>query len=810
MQTTTTRRPVPGAPPTEPPNHARRAGAPASGQRGPVFVFLPEDGIITVLLVAAVVYTTIASIQGVRPPWAPGMSILSPLSLVGMFLGLLAVQQRIVPNWIVHLVAVCFGCAAAFWMTARAVLAGDNRLLLVHLGTWLHQALHNQSSNDNTIFLLFLAALTYLLAYLSMWLVLHSRRPWLAVLANSVVLMINLNYAPPDQVVFLVIFLLAALLLLVRFTLAENVRVWRSRRLRFSPDLNWDFLQAGVIFAVVVLLLAYILPVGAANPAINAFVNNPSGALKGLEHRWEALFGSLNGPGGPGVGFFGGNLQLKGDVDLPTTEIFRYTSTDPSEYLITQTYDTYDGHGNWSQSLTQAHNYAAGAFYDPSSPVTRVISQSVDLTNYGNGQHNLFAAGEPASFDLPTSVAITTSGNIATAWYAQHELVTGETYGAYSYISNATIEQLRAVPLPTKAGPDAYPSPVLDLYLNNQDTIVAPEVAATAAQWTAGAKNPYDAAMDIEAQLHQGFIYSLHNGAIPPDQDAVVWFLHNKKGFCTFFASTMTLMMRSIGMPARIASGVTNGDFDAAHRNYVEKGTNLHVWTQVYFAGYGWINFEPTQSFIDFQRALPGSGTPTAVTPTQQGNGGGARLTPTPRFRAPTEVVGPLGATSPAGAAVREVALSLAFLIALALLVGSGFLVWWRALYRRLPPVEGAFARVARLGKWSGSPPRRDQTPFEYADALGRAVPAERDTFRRLSDLYVEERWGGTPAPADETTSLYHRARVALTRAIAHRWREVPRALLGWIAPLGERARRMRQALASRIDRLFEPPSNRW
>lgn len=371
-----------------------------------------------------------------------------------------------------------------------------------------------------------------------------------------------------------------------------------------------------------------------------------------------------------------------------------------------------------------------------------------------------------------------------------------------------TVDQLRAVPAPANAPAGAYPGAVLALYLDNQDTLIAPEVAATAAQWTEGATTPYDAAMDIEAHLRT-FTYSLHNGTVPPNQDPVVWFLNNKKGFCTFFASTMTLMMRSLGMPARIASGVTNGQYDTAHKNYVVKGTNLHVWTQVYFPGYGWINFEPTQTFNEFQRATPGTSTPTSATPTQQG-GAGARLTPTPRFRITETPTGPLGSTSPAGTAVRDLALSLAFLIALALLIGSGFLVWWRALYRNLPPVAGAFARVARLGRWSGSPPRPDQTPYEYADALGRAVPAERSTFRRLSDLYVEERWGGTPAPADETTSLYERSRVALARAIAHRWRELPRALLALGAPLGRRLSRIRQRLVRRLDRMFEPPSGSW
>src|SRR5262249_60218049 len=141
----------------------------------------------------------------------------------------------------------------------------------------------------NSVFLLFLAILSFLLAYISVWLVLHTRRPWLAALANGVVLLINLNFATEDKtIIFLVVFLLTTLLLLVRFTLAENTRVWRPRGLRYSPDLGWDFMQAGAIFAVIVLLLAYLLPIGSANASILTFWNSPDNPWQKVEHAAQA------------------------------------------------------------------------------------------------------------------------------------------------------------------------------------------------------------------------------------------------------------------------------------------------------------------------------------------------------------------------------------------------------------------------------------------------------------------------------------------------------------------------------------------
>jgi transglutaminase-like putative cysteine protease len=779
--------------------------------RRPLFVFWPEDGIITVLLLALAVYITVASIQAVTPPWAPGMQILTPLTLLGLLMGYLAVQQRLVAPFLVHLLALVVGAVVAFWQTANVVVNGKWGVLWTHLGIWLQRALHNQNSSDNTVFLLLLAALSYLLAYLSFWLVIHSRRPWLAVLACGVVLLINLNYASPDLLIFLVLFLLVSLLLLVRFTLAEHMRLWRFRRLRFSPDLSWDFLQAGAIFAVVVLLLAYTLPVAAPNPAISQIWTNPGSVWQGVVSRWEALFGNLNGPGTGGIGFFSDTLQLRGDVKLPNVEIFRYNISDPSQYLVTQTYDTYDGRFTWSQSVTQNHGYDANATLPGSAPPATVhtVTQAVYLTNNGNGQKALFAAGEPESFNLATDVAQTTEGGVPTSWQSQDLLISGTKYTAQSYVSSATVAQLEAVPYPAAAPQDAYPQAILDRYLVNNNTTISPDVYQTAKQWTAGTSNAYDALVAIESQLHL-FTFSYTNGTVPSDQDAVVWFLQNKHGYCTFFASTMALMARSLGLPARIASGVNTGTYDVKDRDYVEKGTDLHVWTQVYFAGYGWINFEPTASYPLFGRGVIGGGPNGNLTPTAQASGtANANGTPTPRFRGGTDVPTGQGQVSPAVTTFFDLGLALLFLLAFALLVVAGFLLWWRALYRRLPPAAGAFARITRLGAWSGSPPRRDQTPYEYAGELAAVIPAERATLDQLSDLYVRDRWGGVRAPAGRAQALYQRVRLALAWAIVARWREIP----GWfLARLGRVRTRLlpkpgalRRRLR-RVSRYWDPP----
>src|SRR5256884_1779181 len=116
----------------------------------------------------------------------------------------------------------------------------------------------------------------------------------------------------------------------------------------------------------------------------------------------------------------------------------------------------------------------------------------------------------------------------------------------------------------------------------------------------------YDKVKALEAYFHTNFTYDV-NIRFPPNEEATSWFLFRsgQKGFCNYFATAMTVMARSLGIPARFVVGYTNGQYDTKNHRWVIYGTDAHSWTQVYFAGYGWVNFEPSASFSTFTRPLP-------------------------------------------------------------------------------------------------------------------------------------------------------------------------------------------------------------
>ncbi|MFJ7907809.1 DUF3488 and DUF4129 domain-containing transglutaminase family protein [Kitasatospora sp. NPDC096204] len=137
-----------------------------------------------------------------------------------------------------------------------------------------------------------------------------------------------------------------------------------------------------------------------------------------------------------------------------------------------------------------------------------------------------------------------------------------------------------------------------------------PVVAEKARAVTAGAQNDYDRATALVNWFTgPDFRYdtSVNGGT---GNNAIAVFLQDRRGFCVHFASTMAAMARVLKIPARVAVGFTPGDSKGGDR-YSVTGRMYHAWPELYFAGYGWLRFEPTPS-----RGVPARYTDTSSTPT--------------------------------------------------------------------------------------------------------------------------------------------------------------------------------------------------
>jgi transglutaminase-like putative cysteine protease len=110
------------------------------------------------------------------------------------------------------------------------------------------------------------------------------------------------------------------------------------------------------------------------------------------------------------------------------------------------------------------------------------------------------------------------------------------------------------------------------------------------------AKNPYAATVAIEVWLRSGggFDYSEHPRQVRGMPPLVAFVTRTLSGYCQHFAGTMALMLRYLGIPARVAAGFTSGAYDADRGTWRVNDRNAHTWVEVWFDGYGWLPFDPT------------------------------------------------------------------------------------------------------------------------------------------------------------------------------------------------------------------------
>ena len=158
-------------------------------------------------------------------------------------------------------------------------------------------------------------------------------------------------------------------------------------------------------------------------------------------------------------------------------------------------------------------------------------------------------------------------------------------YEADSDIATPSAPELRA------AGQD-YPAKVTSAYLRLP--ALDPRVPQLALQVTASAKNNFDKAAALENHLRTRYGYTLQ---LPRTQvkDPIANFLFERKqGHCEYFASSMAVMLRTLGIPSRVVNGFRTDEFNDLTGNYVVRAKDAHSWVEAYFPGYGWETFDPT------------------------------------------------------------------------------------------------------------------------------------------------------------------------------------------------------------------------
>lgn len=178
----------------------------------------------------------------------------------------------------------------------------------------------------------------------------------------------------------------------------------------------------------------------------------------------------------------------------------------------------------------------------------------------------------------------------------RYDVASGIVYSPLSQHPNQYVEQA-LLDVPTAAAlrsaGTGYGTQIDAQYL--QTGPVDPRVRALATRVTAHATTPFDKAVAIYSYFTtpgNGFLYSTQTGATTSSDALVDFLFNNKTGYCEQYSTSMAVLLRTLGIPTRVAIGFTDGYVSGGHR--VITSRDAHAWDEVYFPGHGWIPFDPT------------------------------------------------------------------------------------------------------------------------------------------------------------------------------------------------------------------------
>lgn len=735
----------------------------------------PREGWSVAMLLAMATLSVSFSVHEAK--WVDGSAFLLPLSLVALLLGRW-LGTSTVSRWVSMVLAVFTGVGWAFVAVSglvppASVLAADLDGLGVWLGDvvarrtlqqvplaaswnhvvqqasgftaiverWAEAGLTGGKHGGQEIFLLLVASGLWFASFYAGWEFLRTRRASVALTPLGLAMGINGAYAlRPDLVL---IFLACAVLLLVQGHFLALVAQWERRGTDYSPEIQLDMALHSLWIALVIVVVVWTFPFVASRRTAELLWRPFTRPWQWASARVAPLFTGVRSAsaGGRGTRTSFGDLPLShvlgGPPDLRDDVIMTVSTSDPppagvlefgyldevpghEPYWRSLTYDRYTGHG-WENTIARDRRLRANQPVDESQIRGHRLEQRYQLLS-PTGQVR-YAANRPVSFDQGVVVRSREGGDVAAI------LLPATSYFVVSEVPRPSEAQLREAPTD-------YSPQIRERYL--QLPQVPLRTGQLADEVVAGAETPYDKARALEAYL-RAMPYDLEVPLPPLEQDVVDYFLFDlRRGYCDYFATAMVVMARSVGVPARLATGYATGRYDPEAGHYVVIGLDAHAWPEVYFPDYGWIEFEPTPAYSRF---------PWPERPPEMREALG-------------EISGGEGEhRGSAGVLVRSVGtvgLLAGAVLGLALLAWLTQPLWARsrtsaeqvtAIYNRLCGV------AARLG-WG---PRPGETPLEYAEALGQAL-GRRVVAIRLLGWSCLWRAGEATADAHRVSQVYVKA----------------------------------------------------
>lgn len=534
--------------------------------------------------------------------WTDHLSIVVSLAVLGAVCGAALARSRFAGSLAVVL-ALAYGTFALFWYAGGTLDPGlawrDRTIDLLGRAAEQVEAIATRGGHrDPLMFVMAMAGLYWAASVRAGWVVCRRGRFWGAVLPLGLGLLVNVYvYAGLRRLhLYLAAYALLALWLALRVEIRRRDAGWRRAKAQVPSEASGTVTRAGAIAAAALVMLAWTGPAFAQSESAARLWSEISRPWREARDRVGEAFAGLRGEVVGSREPYGDRLRLGEGREPSDSLVMRVrAATAPRRngrfYWRSRVYSQYRG-GVWTsgEGIPVRMEPDIGDL-----PIPRYSSREAIAFTFQPEQTGLFTLYVPAQ---PLWVNRTATARIlpiegfgvdVLRVEAAVPIVRGETYRARGSIAVPLVEELR------QAG-KAYPEWVVAAYLD-----VPAELAAAlgdhARQITQGAATPFDQAQAITGWLRDHIEYSRVTEAPPEGRDPLEWFLFDYRiGFCNYYASAEVLLLRSLGIPARLAVGYARGAFNLDEGAYEVRGLDAHAWPEVFFPSIGWVEFEPTAS----------------------------------------------------------------------------------------------------------------------------------------------------------------------------------------------------------------------
>ncbi len=718
----------------------------------------PREGWLSLGLLMVMLLCLGWSVQ--RAGWIPELEFLIPVAFYAVVLGAILGLTRLSVVGVLPISAFA-GTAIVLWAVGGEYFPelgqlGRQLALRSEVIEWVRIIIDRGYGPQLVPYAIGLGGIMWVTAFIAGYTIYRHHRVLDAILLVGAALIANMSATFTDLFFYLVLFMLAALLLWLRAALIGREEGWQRRRVNENAEVPAAVMRSGVLFIAGSMVLAWVLTSVAVAAPLTAVWNNLDGVWSDVRDRLDGLVGGLANPDARISGAtFGPGFRISGSWVSSDTPVLTIASS-RAYYLRTATYETYTGHG-FVRGSTQERRVDGGQLVFPDySPEQPEKLDAFDLVTvniqYQKSQAAIFTPGYPTTILAPAIVLETGGAPVLGGIESPNSISSGEGYYVVALVSKATQAQLDA------AGTD-YPAVISENYLGTEGVTERTRDEARRIVTEAGASTPFQMAQALARYLNTGERFRYSTSAPLPataDQDIVDFFLFDPNGqigYCEYYATTMAVLARTLGMPSRVAVGYAPGSpvttqGGTGDRIYQVREENAHAWAEIYFPGYGWERFEATKTITPVVRPR---GEP--VEPAPSGSGGpvpGQSLSPDDRGNISTlpsvqPVPGGFGPDDE-GPAIETRGVNL--LLIATILVGAGVLAFWRLRRSRrrmrfLAPGERQWFRLALAADRAGVAQRPSETIYEYAGWLEEQIPRHRPEIRAIADGKVWESYSG-------------------------------------------------------------------